>query len=766
MSIMQMLLGAVQSGYNLLRSVRFRASASAYLNRTPATATNRKTWTWSGWVKRGALGSNSMVFSAGVSGGQFTGIQFLASNKIEIFDFSGGYVFQVNTTAVYRDPSAWYYVVVAFDTTQATASNRVKLYVNGSQVTALDTASYPSLNADFSVNNTLSHRVANSVFSGSDYFDGYLAKVNFIDGQALTPSSFGAFSPITGVWQPAKYQGTYGTNGFYLPFTSNSTAAALGTDFSGNSNTWTVNNISVTAGVTYDSMTDVPTLTNATTANYAVLNPISNNIAYSITNGNLSISNGGTAKGTKPASFFLTSGKWYWEVVGDGYAGAVCGVNGTAFTGSISSAGSNAIGYWEGGIVYWDGGNSGTGASYTTSDIIGIALDMSAGTVAFYKNNTLQYTATFGSGTVPNLSSGCFPCYSDGASNVSKSADFNFGQRPFAYTPPTGFVALNTFNLAASTIVKGSEQFNIALDTGANIKTASEALYPSNYFEWIKDRVNTNNHQLIDTVRGSTAVLQSNTTAAETTYSAPSGNSVGWVWKAGGAAVTNTAGSISAQVSANPTAGFSVVTYTGTGANATVGHGLGVAPKMVIVKRRDTTGSWVVYHSNLTSAAYYLRLNSTDAQSLVATIWNSTAPTSSVVSIGTDNALNASASTYVAYCFAEIAGFSKFGSYTGNGSTDGTFVYLGFRPEFIMVKRTDTTSQWNIWDTSRNTFNVANSNLWADSSEEEFTSSSYDADFLSNGFKLRNSSAGRNASGGTYIYMAFAENPFKNSLAR
>ena len=446
-----LLLGSGDEGYNLTRSLRFRSSASAYLNRTPASAGNRQIFTLSAWVKRGTLGARQgIIVCTDAPANNYFDIEFIAADQLDIQGSNG--TWRLTTSAVYRDPSAWYHIVLAVDTTQATASNRVKLYVNGSQVTAFSTASYPTLNSNCYFNLNAAHSIGSWQPASGLYFDGYLTEVNFIDGQALTPSSFGSTNTLTGVWQPARYTGTYGTNGFYLPFTDNSALTTssnvgLGRDYSGNGNYWTTNNISITAGVTYDSMTDVPTLTSATAANFAVLNPISNNITYSITNGNLSISNGGVAKGTKPASFFLTSGKWYWEVVGNGYAGAVCGVNGTAFTGSVSSTGSNAIGYWEGGIVYWDGGNSGTGASYTTSDIIGIALDMSAGTVAFYKNNTLQYTATFGSGTVPNLSSGCFPCYNDGAGAASKSADFNFGQRPFAYTPPTGFVALNTFNL-------------------------------------------------------------------------------------------------------------------------------------------------------------------------------------------------------------------------------------------------------------------------------------------------------------------------------
>jgi len=209
------------------------------------------------------------------------------------------------------------------------------------------------------------------------------------------------------------------------------------------------------------------------------------------------------------------------------------------------------------------------------------------------------------------------------------------------------------------------------------------------------------------------------------------------------------------------------VTYTGNGSTGTVGHGLGVAPSMVIVKRRDGAFGWNVYHSKLTSAAYVLFLQATDAQA-TSSLWNSTAPTSSVFSLGTSSGGNASGGTYVAYCFAEVEGFSKFGSYTGNGSADGPFVYTGFRPAFILAKRIDTTNNWLIHDTARATYNQVLNYLLPNSSGAEGIGnpSTYGFDLLSNGFKCRSSTGGGNDSGGTYIYMAFAENPFKQSLAR
>jgi hypothetical protein len=316
-------------------------------------------------------------------------------------------------------------------------------------------------------------------------------------------------------------------------------------------------------------------------------------------------------------------------------------------------------------------------------------------------------------------------------------------------------------------------------------------------FVWVKSRQYTTvGHSLFDALRPigvntSLPRLVSNSTDAETNNggltafvsngfslnndayinsTSTGGNMVAWQWNAGGSTVTNTDGTISAQVRANPTAGFSVVTYTGTGANATVGHGLGVKPSMVIVKWRSSAGgSWATWHSSFVTASNtdYLLLDSTLAKGGAGSqlFWNTTVPTSSVFSIGTNAGLNTNTGTYVAYCFAAVAGYSAFGSYTGNGSADGVFVYLGFRARFLMIKRTNSTGGWVMLDTARDTYNDVDNYLYANSSAANAGSSNV-LDINSNGFKIRNSWTDINASGSTYIYAAFAENPFKLSLAR
>jgi hypothetical protein len=308
-------------------------------------------------------------------------------------------------------------------------------------------------------------------------------------------------------------------------------------------------------------------------------------------------------------------------------------------------------------------------------------------------------------------------------------------------------------------------------------------------FVWIKARSAADNNALFDSVRGVNKRLISNLTNAEDTLTdtlmsfntngftlgADAGGRVnasgytyvGWQWKAGGTAVSNTAGSITSSVSANTTAGFSVVTYTGTGANATVGHGLGVAPSMMIVKERTVVSAWDVYHVSV-GATGRLFLNRTDATDTSSAPWNNTAPTSTVFSLGTATETNQSTIPMLAYCFAPVAGYSAFGSYTGNGSADGPFIYTGFRPRYVMIKGSSFVSNWFVIDTSRSAYNVSLDALRPnlDGAEVNSPTTTYSIDILSNGFKLRTSAADSNTSGATFIYACFAENPFKYANAR
>jgi len=789
--------GVWPSAFNnpINNSLRLRASASAYLNRTQTTPTTATKWTYSYWVKRGIIGGSSVQTMVSGTGGGGSGIVFY-NDKLWASSYSGGYQWNFLSAAVYRDPAAWYHIMVAYDSTQATDTNRVKIYVNGVQVTAFSTdvgaITYPTQNTVGQVGGVSGGVRIGLRDDGFYYFDGYLAEFNFVDGQQLTPSSFGT-TDAYGIWQPIPYTGTYGTNGFYLKFTDNSALTTssnvgLGRDFSGNANYWVTNNISITAGSTYDSMIDVPTNTNQNTANYSVLNPLDIPSNVSVSKGNLEASMSSNAVWkTICNTISVSSGKWYAEF-SINESTSMIGIIRSSWNANIADSRfwGDSLGY----SYYGDNGqkynnNAGTsyGATYTTNDIIGVALDLDNGTLTFYKNNTSQGTAFTG---LTGEFKFAVAMYAN-----TQVAIANFGQRPFSYTPPTGFNRLNTYNLPTPTILAGDDYFNAVLWTGnGSTPRAFTGIGFAPDFAWIKNRTSSANHALIDIVRGTGAkVLESDLTDAENNYgltvdsfnsdgytlsqgsfnfsyaNTNSHNYVSWNWKANGAGVSNTQGTITSTVSANTTAGFSIVTFTTvTSGTSSVGHGLGVTPSFVIFKARGSTSNWICQHTS--TGTQYLLLNGTGAATTDSTVWNS-APTSSVVNMGTGFA-GFSGATAVMYCFTAVSGYSAFGSYTGNGSADGPFIYTGFRPRFIMWKRSDSTGDWIIFDTARDTYNYADKQLVPNSSAaEQVTGGGFvREDFLSNGFKVRSTDSYINANGGTYIYMAFAENPFKIARGR
>jgi len=805
------LLTRPSGGYTIARSVRFRQSASAYFNRTTTTPTSGSIFTHSFWVKRGILGS-LQTFISGARPTNFDRIYISATDTL-LYQWNDGTsnLVYLETTQVFRDPSAWYHIIVATDTTQATASNRVKIYVNGVQVTALSSTTYPTQNSTSYLNINAGTLNLGRTSTAVQYLDGYLTETNFVDGQQLTPSSFGSTNAITGVWQPAKYTGTYGTNGFYLNFSDNSAVTTssnvgIGKDFSGNGNYWTSNNISVTAGTTYDSMTDVPTLTSATAANYATLNPLAVGSSGTLSDGSLKIAGLNSANvGASYSTIGMTTGKWYFEVtavgVGSNFSYAL--VEDVVDTSALNVSGSIFAGYRSTGDTY--GTVSITTTTWnTTNVVIGVAVDCDNGAVYFANANTwinsgVPTSGASRTGAITTYTGGTktlhggVGCYQDS----SQSAAINFGQRPFTYTPPTGFVALNTYNLPTSTITNGAAYMAATLYTGTGASLTVANTVGSTSFQpdwvWAKSRSAATDHALYDSVRGVQKQLESNNTDAETTETTgltafgSTGFTVGalaqmntsaatyvaWQWKAGTTSASNTNGSITSTVSVGATQGFSVVTYTGNGSSsATVGHGLGVVPAMVITKGRSAVTEWMVKHQSLPTGQNLL-LNQTLAassslsfsQGVIANLTSSTTFGFTSGSSGVDNA-NQSGVTFVAYCFSAVAGYSAFGSYTGNGSTDGTFVYLGFRPRWIMVKdTTNAGTDWVIFNTSSETYNVVGTALYPNSTNTESTNAATWCDILSNGFKNRRAGSA-NTSSATIIYAAFAENPFRNALAR
>jgi hypothetical protein len=812
--------------YQIARSLRFNSADTAILDRTPAGATNRKTWTWSGWVKRGSLGTTQVFFVAGTNGSNYTNMYFSGSvtDNLEIFNYTGGVATGYHyTTSVFRDPSAWYHIVYSVDTTQIAFADRVKIYVNNvlQPVTVSTTFSQ---NVDTWINSANQHYIGrNGPGNASQYFDGYMTDVHLIDGQALTPSSFGWTNPATGVWAPLDFVGTYGTNGFNLNFSdnTNTTAGTLGADSSGNGNNWTPTNFSVSAGVGNDSLVDTPTSYGTDTGvggevrgNYCTFSPVDKATTVTLSNGNLDII-GTNSGGRARASMAVSSGKWYFEFLmvdidQGGYNGFMATTARSDLTGggATTDLGQNAD-TW--GIPNFAGGqarNNGTnGANITgiTNGQIGMfALDMDSGKFWYGINGTWVNSGDPATGANPvysNLSGYTIAAAIGHGTGTYISYSYNFGQRAFSYTAPTGYKAMTTQNLPTPTIGATSatlaNKFFNAITYSGNGSSSSNVtqivgtpFYPD--LVWLKGRSggdSTFYHRLTSTGLTQPNYLSTNSTDAEGSVNdqisalasthfqvkaAGGGGTnqlgstyVAWAWNAGsGTSVTNTSGSITSSVSANPTSGFSVVTYTGTGSNATVGHGLGVAPTMYIVKaRNDTSGyNWSSYHVALGNTQY-IALNTTGAAASSSSMWNSTTPTSAVFSLGTNATVNTSSKLYVAYCFAEVAGYSKFGSYTGNGSTNGPFVFTGFRPRFILWKNSTSVYDWQIVDTARDTYNVSGLVLQPNASNAE-ADGRPQLDILSNGFKIRASNSVTNESASTIIYMAFAENPFKYSLAR
>ena len=1109
---------AIPSGataYELEQSLRFDSGGSSYLSFTPSSAGNRKTWTWSGWVKRASLGTIQVLESVNAGSGNSNIFHIYLDGdddiKISLSNFT------IQTVAKYRDTSSWYHIMIVVDTTQATDTNRFKIYVNGTQQTLTTSNTYPSQNDDLAFNQTTEHNIGRREGDADRYTSSYLAELNFIDGQALTPADFGETGDY-GEWKPIAYSGSYGTNGFYLPFKqdytvegfsavtyrgtgatqyiggtgfnpdlvwlkrrdssawhllfdsvrgtgkslySNDTAAegdngsvtlaAFNTDgftigssgaintsgasmvgwnwdmggsnatntngsitstvranptygqsivsYTGNGTAgatvghglssaldmmivkerngvsgWnvfhsslggtkriqleattaatTVGNIwndtapssslitlggsgaanennmpniaycfhsvtgyskfgsytgngsasgpTVTTGfrpaflmtkqssttgdwTLHDSTRDANTIlykeltansagaegtsdadleftdtgfvikrasgqfntdgatiiymafadtreyaywldqsgnnndwtsnnltesdisVDSPTNNFCTWNPLENDDA-TLAEGNLQATFGGTGERAISSSIHMSTGKWYAEFY---YTAATTGTRMGVAKSNLDGTNFNNLDaydcyYASSGSVNFDGtGGTGSLATYTTGDIIGVALDITNGSVKFYKNNTLIHTESsslftsnewkfyvgFETTTTVIANFGQDSSFAGNKTAQGNQDGNDIGD--FYYAPPTGYLALCTSNLPDVDVVP-SENFNTVLYTGNATARSITGVGFQPDFVWNKTRSASQNHFLYDAVRGASKDLRSNQTNAEGTsdavtafnsdgFSVGSGNDgnennqtyVNWNWKANGSGSSNTNGSINSTVSVNTDAGFSIVSYTGTGsAGATVGHGLNSKPEMIIIKSRSGSAkSWYVYHEGLHASSpedYRVELNTTNAASSNTTgnSLQGTAPTNSLFTLGNGSWVNENTKTLIAYCFHSVDGYSKVGSYTGNGNADGPFVYTGFRPAWVMIKRaTYAGDNWVIYDSIRDNYNPADSELYPNTSDAE--TSTKLIDFVSNGFKLRASSGFANGTSiGPYIYLAFAESPFKYSNAR
>ena len=788
--------------YLIERSLRFNQADSAHLSRTLSSEGNKRLWTWSGWLKMGKKPDGQrFIFSQRTSSSNQCNIQYSTDGKFR-FE-SGGGKGNAFTTGLFRDPHAWYHLIVTLDSDNSTAADRIIIYVNGVRQ---DLDISPTISTgDHGINNNNAQVIGREADTNSLEYDGYMAEIHFIDGARKQPSDFAETDSTTGEYKPIKYSGTYGSQGWYYNFSdnSNNTASTLGKDYSGNGNNTTPGNISVSSGHGNDSVEDSPT------NNWCTLTPLLGRTRSDATfsEGNLKVVTGSGA-GNIGSSFAVASGKWYAEfkctakssvhfMIG---VASVYGFDGQR-QGNESQYDGYGLAYLGGdssptGNKMTDGGGSSSyGAAYNTGDIIGVKLDMDNNTVDFAKNNSYQGSLSISTTKGDTQNNFFVFAMGGGQGGTNQTFEANFGQSGFTYTPPTNFLALNSNNLAKSTIQKGKKYMDVLTYSGTGSQQAISGLDFAPDWVWVKRRNASNFHIIANTVLGANNYLVSNTADAESVgggsqlingfnsdgfdvgteqaVNNSSGTYVSWNWDAGSSTVTNNNGSISSQVRALPEAGFSIVTYSGNGSSgATVGHGLGVTPASIIIKCRSNADNWMVYHQQMNNGSspedFYMELNESDAKKDDSRMMNDTAPTSTVFSLRNDGSTNSSGRTYVAYVFAEIAGYSKFGMYKGTGGTDdNACVFCGFRPRWILLKKTTGGETWCLIDTARDINNVGGAKLAPNNSNSESTVTGGDrCDIYSSGFKPRDGAGQFGENNADYVYWAFAENPFKIARAR
>ena len=756
------------------RSLRF---SSAYLTRTPSSEGDRKTWTWSGWVKRSEIGTNQRVFQArDANTGNQTFIQFRTDDKLYVGGNSD--VFLVNTDGVFRDLHAWGNLTVRFDTTQSTAANRIRIYWNGVQQDLSGTQPTQDY-ATAQINSTLVHRIGNDSGGGSEYYDGYLSDVYLLDGTSVSPVDNFIELDSNGVYRSKLYNGgLYGTNGFHLNFDDATSTTTISADQSGKGNDYTTNSISVSAGADNDSLFDVPNNKSQTesgaggevSGNYATWSKLvqQKSTGTTISDGGLKTTCSGTRSTTM--STFPLKGKTYWEVTfGSGTYNYIGMTQSDGFnTQANQNSGIKYTGYkdysygWQqtDGKLYKNSNILATPGTFSNGDVLGWAYDADNNILKLYKNGSLVHTEN----SIEDAQ--YFPAITHSNSATSTT---NFGQRPFEHTAPSGYKPVSTAtSLSTSTIGDGSDYFETKLYTS---ETTISGLSFSPDLVWLKRRSPSADNGIYDTVRGANKLIYPNAHNTEETGGGVSAfNSdgfdlgtnalfkgggysfVSWNWDAGTSTASNTDGNFTTNVRANTTAGFSIVQAPSmTIGVKTLGHGLNSTPDMIWVKRTSGgTEDWYVYHSAM-GTGKQMRLNENSGEE-------------STTAFGTVNSsvfsYDPNSGDHIAYVMHAVSGYSAFGSYTGNGSSDGTYVHTGFRPAFVLQKRSDTSGhEWTIHDSTREPVNDVG--LYLEPSTNNAEQDGNRRDFLSNGFKLRTSSAGVNADGGTYIWAAFAENPFQ-----
>jgi hypothetical protein len=751
------------STYEIEQSIRFNDDDTPYLQRTPGSAGNDHTWTVSFWIKRGSdiSDTNQQNGIVGAGDGADMGGDVIRTDSIgfyndtlQIFTFGGSSPYaDLRSTVLFRDPSSWYHFVIRYDDTQSTATNRVRAYVNGVQVTTFSPANYPDQNSGTSFNTALLQRVGANTVSTSRNIDGYLAEIVMIDGTSLGPGSFAETDSTTGQWVPIDVAGlTYGTNGFRL---KGQDSSALGDDTSGNGNDFASSGLAAN-----DQRQDTPT-NNCVTANpLSVIKHSSYVIGGSaFSDGNLTVATTQSGSPTRYNYFIGTQSptyNYYYEfkidtVETSNWGGAILiplsnsSVNTSAVAKAFSTSGV------------------GVGFVVAANDIIGVTVDYDNDEAKFYLNNSLQ-------GSASSLTAG--EVYIPGAYQVADSGTwkytFRFQASDWTYTPASGFVEINSTNLPAPATADPSAYFQTTLYEGdgstQSIDQDGSSTFSPNLV-WIKNRDATDAHALFDTVRGATKVLSSNVTTAEATN-----DDTLTAFESDGFAIgddvivnTNAESYVAWQWNEGTTPGLDIVSYAGTGSARTVAHNLGVVPEMIIIKNRDQDDDWAVYHVSLGNT-HRLLLNSDLGPVDDSSFWNDTTPTSSVFTVGGNHAVNANTENYIAYVFAPVEGFSSFGTYTGNHNANGPMVNLGFAPACVIFK-SSTQDRWFMKDIKRDPYNVTTKSLHPDENLAEISGTSAAADFNSNGFKIRTNESPVNQAK-SYYYAAFAHAPFKTANAR
>ena len=793
-------MGSSAAGdYEIKRALRFRRESNTYLSRTSSSS---DTYTLSVWLKRAyanrdynvwqvpwdSNGSNQNGANSGIFFRRYGGLLQIDSH------ISGG-GFSTQSTAAFRDSTAWFHLVFQNN------SNVVTCYVNNVLVP------FSGSVTGFPLGDGTNETRLGSRNDGYYPFDGYMADVHLVDGSIVAPSSFAEAHTDTGQWLPKKYDGAYGTNGFHLTFEDNSgtTATTLGKDSSGNGNNFTPNNFSVAAAPANDSVTDTPT------NNYCTLNEFSDASDLEIKEGNLTCVSGTDSWPTIYGTHGASSGKFFFEVKSSDTTR--WGVGWSPLSYKEGTSGNFDDGYFAYSQDPLTRYATGTGTAingnpaFTSSNLLQVAIDIDAGKIWYGVDNTW---VNDDSGNAGNPAAGTYPIntFTGGTRMFPKvinnlgTCTLNFGQQGFAHTPPAGFKELSTKNLAEPTITKPEEHFVDKTYSGTGSTQTITTGIQSDWF-WVKRRDSANYNILANTISGANYYLVSNEPDAESSggtqlinglsstgfqvgtenaVNNSSGTYVSWNWKGGGTASANTTGDIDSSVSANPSAGFSLVSSTGNGTlGQSVGHGLGVAPEIVIFKNRSTASrNWEINFVNPQDASLdYIYLNLTAA--IGGGSLGISNPTSSVFYVTNGNDSNESGQAIFAYCFSSVEGYSKFGSYEGNGLNEGPYVECGFRPAFVMIKNIDngTNRHWAIMDNSRSPFNeeAESKVLFADDTSVESPNDNdfgkfnqkKSIDFLSTGFKVREHNTGAysqlNLGDDTHIFLAFAEKPSKYANA-